>query len=350
MAIILTESPYKVLTEKANTFRGCLASKRTITGRRRNEDNGEDSLSMDSFISDKAKILSSKAWRTLGDKTQVFTWPENRLIRTRDKHVCEVVAVATALGSVLGLNTDLIEASSYGHDIGHVPFGHQGEHWMAKTMGKPNFCHEVMGPIVLQHIERKGAGLNLCHETLNGMMCHSGNFAHLCETEEAMVLRHGDKFAYIFHDFNDIVIREKYPVRKEILDLANSFGENQRIRTSTVMAGLIIESAELGRVSFEQSELAIRFKKLRDLMYEVYPRVTQQNVGNILGPVYEFLEMLDVGDPFLLLALMTDKDALLLAEAKMPNIHTFRQTALSEIMPYLTEIGQIDLCDPGLDW
>jgi dGTPase len=280
----------------------------------------------------------------------VFTLPENRLVRTRDKHVAEVVGIASGIGSALGLNTDLIEASSWMHDIGHVPFGHQGEHWMAQAMRKPEFCHEVMGPIVMQFIERKGRGLNLCHETLNGGMCHSGNFAHLCETQEAWVLRYADKFAYIFADINDIVMREKYPVGDEILNLVNSFGKNQRERTSTVMAGLIIESAEIGKVSFEHSELAIRFKKLRDLMYEVYPHVTQQKVGDILGPVHDFLEMLKIGDPFLLLALMTDKDALLISQTPMRDAHLFRRTALSEIAPYLKEIGEIDLCDPGLDW
>jgi dGTP triphosphohydrolase len=350
MNIVTEKKTRKNLIAKANSLIGCLSDKACYAGQRRYKTDTEDPLHINEYISDKAKILSSKAWRTLGDKTQVFTLPRNRLVRTRDKHVGEVVAISSVVASALGLNTDLVEAAAYGHDIGHVPFGHQGEMWMAQTMGKPDFCHEVMGPIVLQKIERKGRGLNLCHETLNGMMCHSGNFAHLCETQEAWVLRYADKFAYIFHDINDIAIREQYPIGRGIMELVNFFGKNQRERTSMVIAGLIIESAEEGRVSFEKSEIGIKFKMLRDRMYEVYPHVTQQKVGEILEPVLEFLDMLRIGDPFLLLALLTDKDALMISQKQMRDADTFKHTALSEIAPYLQEIGSIDLCEPDLNW
>lgn len=285
----------------------------------------------------------------MADKTQVFTFPQNRLIRSRQAHVLEVVAISVVASDMLGLNTDLVRAAALCHDIGHVPLGHQGESWMAKKMGRP-FCHEVMGPIITQKIERKGKGLNLNWDTLDAGMRHSGNTAREGMSQEAWVLRHTDKFAYIFHDVNDILVRAKYPASRELLDLVNSFGTTQRDRTSTAISGLVVESAEHGRVSFEHSDLGRRFKQLRELMYEVYPRVTQQNVENTMGPVLDFLEMLKVGDPFLLLALMTDKEAAMIAAAPMKDMQAFNQTAISEIVPHIQDIGSVDLCDPDLDW
>ncbi|MFZ2484402.1 MAG: HD domain-containing protein [Minisyncoccia bacterium] len=348
MAELLGRVPVNLqnVWDKAESLRGCLAKKRTFQGRRRDQ----STEAGDGFTNDEAALLESKSWRTLAFKTQVFTRPENPLIRTRQAHVLEVVAVSVRASELLGLNTQLVRAAAIGHDIGHVPFGHQGEAWMAKAMGRPEFCHEVMAPIIAQKIERRGRGLNLTHETLEAMMCHSGNMAKEGMSQEAWVLRHTDKFTYIFHDINDIVGRMKYPVSRELSALVEEFGDNQRHRVRTAIAGLAIESAELGRVSFEQSELGQKFARLRNLMYEVYPHVTQQNVRGTMESVLEFLTLLNLGDPFLLLALLTDSEASMMASEPMKDLRLFNRTGLSEIVPYLPEIGAVDLCDPDLDW
>src|SRR3989344_5548040 len=241
----------------ADLHRGCLSSLKTTKSRRLHKpEKDEDPLDVTNFfVSDEAKLLSSKVFRVLSDKTQVFTLPRSPLIRTRKTHVLEVAAVSVVASELLGLNTDLVRAAAIGHDIGHVPFGHQGEAWMAKAMGRPEFCHEIMGPIISQKIERKGIGLNLTWHTLEAMMCHSGNTARPTMSQEAWVLRYIDKFTYIFHDINDIIIRMKYPVSQELLNLADFFGKTQRERTTTAIAGLVIESEKYKRVSFEHSEL-----------------------------------------------------------------------------------------------
>ncbi len=336
--------------EKADSFRGCLSSSKT-TGSRRRYSSDEDHLNVQNlFVSDEAKLVSSKTFRVLGDKTQVFTFPKNALIRSRKAHVMEVVACSIIASELLGLNTDLVRAAAIGHDIGHVPFGHQGEAWMAKAMGHPEFCHEVMAAIIAQKIERRGQGLNLTWHTLDAMMRHSGTTARAGMSQEAWTLRYTDKFTYIFHDVNDIIERMRYPVSQELRELVGIFGTSQRERVTTAIAGLVIESGECGHVSFEHSELGQKFNHLRTLMYEVYVRVTQQNVRYTMEPVLEFLTMLDIGDPFLLLALMTDKDVVMLASEPMKDMQAFNRTAISEIAPYLTTIGKIDLCDPDLNW
>ena len=336
--------------QKADSLRGCLSDLKTIRGRRRQTEDEDPLAVANLFVSDEAKLLSSKTFRVMTDKTQVFTLPKNPLIRSRKAHVMEVVACSVIASELLGLNTDLIRAAAIGHDIGHVPFGHQGEMWMAKAMNRPEFCHEVMAPIIAQKIERKGKGLNLTHETLEAMMRHSGNTAKDGMSQEAWALRHTDKFTYIFHDVNDIIVRMRYPVRSELIELIDEFGKTQRERTTTAIAGLIIESAECGRVCFEHSALGLKFKRLRDLMYEVYPCVTQQNVRYTMEPVLESLAQIKVGDPFLLLALMTDRDVVAFAAEPMKDMQAFNRTAVSEIVPYLRQIGPIDLCNPDLDW
>lgn len=335
--------------EKADSLRGCLSALKTTQSRRRvARDQDEDPLCVENlFVSDEAKLLSSKPYRILSDKTQVFTSPRSSLIRNRATHTMEVVACSVVASELLGLNTDLVRAAAIGHDIGHVPCGHQGESWMARTMGRSEFCHELMGPVIAQRVVRNGRGMNLTWHTLQAMLCHSGKTIKPGVSQEALTLRYVDKFAYIFHDINDIVIRMKYPVCQEILGIADSFGKNQRERTTTAIAGLVIESSELGYASFEKSDLGQKFQRLRDLMYEVYVCVTQQNVEAVLRPVLDFLDMIKIGDP---LALMTDKDAISLSRESMKDMQAFNRTAVSEIVPYLQRIGKIDLCDPGLDW
>lgn len=340
------------LPARVKALRGCLSDLKTTKGRRLHPpDEDDDPFEVsDPFVGDEAKIMSSKAFRTMKYKTQVLTNPQNPMIRSRHTHVMEVVAVSVITADLLGLNTSLARAIALGHDIGHVPYGHQGEIFMAKAMGKKEFCHERMGPIIAQKIERHGRGLNLTFETLEGMMCHSGKTVREGMTPEAWVVRYADKFAYIFADYNDVVQRMKFHVRPELRDLMDEFGPNQRLRTSTAMGELVIESAECGKVSFEHSECAKNFARLRELMYEVYVRVTEQNPAPALEPVLDFLRATKLGDPFLLLALMTDRDVTFLAREPMKNVTHLECTALRELIPNLEEIGHVDLCNPCLDW
>jgi dGTP triphosphohydrolase len=330
---------------KVRPIVGCLKHRRTTSFKRKLSQESDGIFNP--FVRDENAILNSKAFRVMACKTQVtsFTRIDGNL-RNRLSHVMEVVACSTRISDILGLNTDLVRSIAYGHDIGHTPLGHQGESWLAKQMGL-NFTHEVMGVVIAQFIQRKGRGLNLTFETLEGMLRHSGKNASLFMTQEAWVVRFADKIAYIFADFNDL-LRIKMFMPPELVEAVESFGGSQRQRVATIIADLCVESAEEGKVAFEKSETALRFNHLRTLMYGMYPKVTEQNVNSILEPILECLIRMDVGDPFLILSLMTDDEVRHLHHQDMINVKDFSQLGIWEGIPYIPR--GVDMCNPALEW
>ncbi len=321
-------------------LRGCLTNLKTTDGRRRfseEEDATFDAiLSPDPFMEDLKRIRFSKAFRRMAGKTQVTAFPHSPYMRNRMTHTVEVAGCSEYIGSILGLHIPLIQSISYGHDIGHVPFGHQGESYLAKYSCKKDFNHETMGVFVSQHIERKTEGLNLTKETLEGMYRHSGRRAIPSMTQEAWAVRYGDKVAYLFADFNDFE-RMKWPIPSSLEKLMSEFGSCHRERVSRTICEICIESAEKGRVSFEDSHFAKKFIDLRSEMYEVYVKITQQNMNQVFDPVMRFLENLKLADPTLMISLMTDDDVARLSSVKMINFSHIQNTAVGEILKFITD-------------
>ena len=129
------------------------------------------------FSVDVDRILHSSAYARYIDKTQVFYLIKNDHITHRVLHVQLVSKIARTIGRFLGLNEDLIEAISLGHDIGHTPFGHDGERILSdicKKHGIGYFRHNVQSIQFLDKVERNGVGWNLCLQTLDGILCHDG--------------------------------------------------------------------------------------------------------------------------------------------------------------------------------
>jgi dGTPase len=129
------------------------------------------------FSIDGDRILHSLAYTRYIDKTQVFYLIQNDHITHRVLHVQLVSKIARTIGRFLGLNEDLIEAVSLGHDIGHTPFGHDGETFLSEICcanGIGAFLHNIQSVQFLDRVERKGKGWNLCLQTLDGILCHDG--------------------------------------------------------------------------------------------------------------------------------------------------------------------------------
>jgi len=129
------------------------------------------------FALDTDRILHSLAYSRYVDKTQVFYLIKNDHITHRVLHVQLVSKIARTVGRLLRLNEDLIEAIALGHDIGHTPFGHDGERFLSEVSeryGIGPFLHNVQSVRFLEKIERKGRGWNLTLQVLDGILCHDG--------------------------------------------------------------------------------------------------------------------------------------------------------------------------------
>lgn len=129
------------------------------------------------FALDADRVLHSLAYSRYIDKTQVFYLIKNDHITHRVLHVQLVSKIARTIGRLLRLNEDLIEAIALAHDIGHTPFGHDGERFLSdlsRKYGLPAFLHNIQGVRFLEKIERKGKGWNLTLQVLDGILCHDG--------------------------------------------------------------------------------------------------------------------------------------------------------------------------------
>lgn len=142
---------------------------------RRDEKRDQASLWRPAFVRDTEKILHLPLYNRYADKTQVFSFYENDDITRRALHVQLVSRIARNIGAVLGLNLDLIEAISLGHDLGHTPFGHAGERFLSELLQEHTgqyFNHNVHSVRVLDQIFKR----NLTLQTLDGVLCHNGEF------------------------------------------------------------------------------------------------------------------------------------------------------------------------------
>jgi len=328
-------------------------------GRRKKEDDDSSDFIFDPFLVDKGNILRSKALRRLGSKAQVFCTPDNLHVRTRLSHTLEVVDIATQIAMILGLNVPLCEAIAFGHDIGHSPYGHQGERVLSRILGE-EFRHEKNGIFIAQHIEREGKGLNLSFEVLEGILNHSKGKGSLSVEEglplEYLAVMFADKIAYTFADINDA---ERYGyIREEDLPAeVFEFGNNQRERVLNSIFHLVKESVECQNISFLKSDMAKKFEKIRQWMYENVCKKANDNFQeSTLERIYEFFNKHDCFvdcEPAVLLSLMTDEEVLRMSKlflcSKKIEVTDLGFLSLMEIIPYIKG-KEMDFINPDLDW
>ena len=151
---------------------------------------------------DRDRILHSKAFRRMNDKTQVFLAAQGDHYRTRLTHTLEVSQIARTIARALRLNEDLPEAISLAHDLGHTPFGHAGEQAL-NELCPDGFKHYMQSLRVVDRLEKDGKGLNLTWEVRNGIVTHTkGTWA---ATPEGRIVRMADQIAFVNHDIEDAV-------------------------------------------------------------------------------------------------------------------------------------------------
>jgi dGTPase len=213
------------------------------------------------FERDRDRILHSTAFRRLAGKTQVFVHPADHQ-RTRLTHALEVAQVATSVARATGLNVALTDAIALGHDCGHGPGGHASEDAFAAFLP---FDHAPWGADVTL------AGLNLCHETLDGIRNHSWS-RPAPATPEAAVVSWADRCAYTAHDLEDAVRAGIVSPDDLPPDVVRACGRTRREQLHTFVNALVECVREHGVVGMRQ-EAAEALAALRAFDYErIYTR------------------------------------------------------------------------------
>ncbi|MCI7303484.1 MAG: deoxyguanosinetriphosphate triphosphohydrolase [Clostridiales Family XIII bacterium] len=242
---------------------------------------------------DKDRIIHSKSFRRLMHKTQVFLAPEGDHFRTRLTHTIEVSQIARTIARSLGLNEDLTEAIAMGHDLGHTPFGHNGEK-VLNELYEGGFRHNVQSLRVVDVLESNGVrrGMNLTQEVRDGILNHTG--PGIPYTLEGQVVKISDRVAYINHDIDDalrsgVITAEDLP--KNCIQV---LGETHRARINTLVTDLINSSFDQDHISMSEPCFK-HMNLLRDFMFEnVYHnnRVKKdedlEKVKNILESLYRY--------------------------------------------------------------
>lgn len=229
------------------------------------------------FYHDIDRILYSLAYTRYLDKTQVFTHGKNDHLSRRMTHVQYVSKIARTIGRALGLNEDLIEAASLGHDLGHAPFGHFGESILNEISLEYNegyFNHNIQSVRLLMNVENHGQGLNITLPVLDAIMCHNGEIAHqkyepvnktkeqfLAEyqksyedkevtlkmrpmTLEGCVVRISDLIAYLGKDIEDAIRLEIITENDIPQNIKKILGTTNREIVNTIIKDIIINSKD----------------------------------------------------------------------------------------------------------
>ena len=224
------------------------------------------------YFRDQTAIIHSMPFRRLKHKTQVFFSPDNDHVCTRMEHTLHVATIAAAICRVLGLDVDLAQAISLGHDLGHAPFGHRGEEVLDDLLkAHGGFNHELYALRVVDKLANDGAGLEpdlrgagRDRLPLRGKVRKARSqprkeqvdlksikkLGIYPSTYEGCIVRMSDKISYLGRDIEDgiragIINEDEVPDNiKQILGRKN--GEI----IDTLVNDIIAESQKTGAISF----------------------------------------------------------------------------------------------------
>ena len=254
------------------------------------------------FERDYTRIIHSTAYRRLKHKTQVFFSPENDHICTRIEHVNHVDSISYTISNYFHLNTELTKAISVGHDLGHSPFGHQGEKILSDISKKyidESFWHEKNGLDFVDKIElleddtKNKKNLNLTYAVRDGIISHCGEvnengikpreeFINLEDytkpnqfapySWEACVVKIADKISYIGRDIEDaITLGILDDQLDELYELLQFTVPSKTINNTFIINALVYDLCENSSVEngLKFSNEAVEFMdKIKDFNYK----------------------------------------------------------------------------------
>lgn len=232
------------------------------------------------FFRDIDRIIYTLAFVRYSDKTQVFSFKENDHLTKRMIHIQYVAKIARTIGRALGLNEDLIEAASLGHDLGHTPFGHVGEAILNEISLENNegyFNHNVHSVRLLMYIENYGKGLNITLQTLDAIMCHNGEFAsQMYEVKKKSKEEFLSEYESCYKDKS--AIKKLRPMTLE--------GAVVRISDLIAYLGRDIEDAKrMGLIDFSDIPLSIK-ENLGTSNREIVNTIVMDIINNSIGKDY----------------------------------------------------------------
>lgn len=238
---------------------------------------------------DRDRIIYSKAFIRLKNKTQVFFSPEGDHYVTRLTHTLDVSQIARSLARALSLNEDLTEAIALGHDLGHTPFGHSGERILNK-LSPTGFKHNEQSVRVVDVLEKDGQGLNLTYEVRDGILNHKKDLKPA--TLEGKCVNIADRIAYINHDLNDAVRAGILTIDDVPKDVREILGSTSRERINTAVNSVYKNSAgkrevELSDDVFEASEALRKFMFERVYLTK-FARGEEQKAERMISALYEY--------------------------------------------------------------
>lgn len=312
----------RALTQRESEILSPLATL-SSTGVRRFHDERLAEGYRHTFSVDVDRILHSRAYTRYIDKTQVFYLIRHDHITHRVLHVQLVSKISRTIGRYLGFNEDLIEAIALGHDIGHTPFGHDGERFLSelcKASGIGYFQHNVQSVQFLDRVERKGRGWNLCLQTLDGVLCHDGEIHNQAlrpyrkktfetleremsvkkadpstklvpMTIEGCVVRMADTIAYIGRDIEDAIrlnMIKRSDLPKESVDI---LGSTNGTIVYNLVTDIINNSFQTSYIAFSR-EVSDALKRLKEFNLEhIYmnPKIKKHSgtIKNLFKMLFE---------------------------------------------------------------
>lgn len=241
------------------------------------------------FQRDRDRIIYSKAFIRLKNKTQVFFSPEGDHYMTRLTHTFDVCQIARSLARCLFLNEDLAEAIALGHDLGHTPFGHAGERAL-NLVSQTKFQHNEQSLRVVEVLENDFKGLNLTYEVKDGILNHklSGNPFTL----EGKCVSFADRIAYLNHDVED-AIRAGIITKNSLPKIATSvLGNSTRERVNCLISSIVNESANQNDIIIS-SDVLEAMTALREFMFEKvyftdFAKLQEEKATNMISAMYNY--------------------------------------------------------------
>lgn len=239
--------------------------------RRRLSESDRATLWRPAFVHDIDKILHCPYYNRYSDKTQVFSLIRNDDVSRRSLHVQLVSRIARMLGRVLGLNLDLIEAISLGHDIGHPPFAHSGETYLDELYFKHagrHFSHSIHSVRVLDGI----FPLNVSLQVLDGIACHNGEIE--LNEYQPVPLEGFDQF--------DAMIERCYEDASQVRRLMPSTLEGAVVRISDIIAYLGKDRQDAARIKLVDED-AYRHTRIGSINAEIINNLMVNVIENSYG-------------------------------------------------------------------